>query len=157
MKKLIIISALLFSFNGWADEQVETATLKNFSIYFKHLIDVSDDLHRCAELYTAFYGYGTQNPESKISQVTKPEDYLKGAGDLTMMASGLQELLRLPLSLTPLEERNLRTLYYKGTIALADQGNKQSMVALRDDLQYCVDLVKNHDELLTEILDQYKK
>jgi len=74
-----------------------------------------------------------------------------------MMAAGLQELLGLPLKLTPIEEMNLRTLYYKETFALADQGNKVVMNVLRGDLQYCVDLVNNHEEILTEILNQYKK
>ena len=158
MKKLILISVLLFSFNvGKTELLMDPDTKKNLSIYFKHLIDVSDDLSRCAELNTAFYEFGSQNPESIYFQTAKPEDYLKGAEELTMMAAGLQELLGLPLKLTPIEEKNLRTLYYKETIALADQGNKIPMNVLRGDVQYCIDLVNNHEELLTEVLNQYKK
>ena len=159
MKKLILISALLlFGSNvGKTEPLMDPDTKKNLSIYFKHLIDVSDDLSRCAELNTAFYEFGSQNPESIYFQTAKPEDYLKGAEELTMMAAGLQELLGLPLKLTPIEEKNLRTLYYKETIALADQGNKIPMNVLRGDVQYCIDLVNNHEELLTEVLNQYKK
>ena len=75
MKKLILISALLFSFNGWAEEDIEIKT--SFSLYFKYLSDISEDLHRCAEMYIAIYGYIFQNPESLFKTGT-PEQWLVG-------------------------------------------------------------------------------
>ena len=148
MKKLILISALLSSFNGWAHESQEN--LYNYSIYYKHMVDTSEDLQRCADMFIGYYSYGSENPSSKYVQNTKPEGFLKAAGEITVLASKIQDAINWPVKLIPTDERLTRTLFYKDILALADKGTKAVMVSLLEDMKYCRDIVVDNQNFFVE-------
>ena len=138
----------MFSFNGWADEDIEIKT--NFSLYFKHLSDISEDLHRCAEMYIAINGYLFQNPESLFKTAT-PEQWLKSAGDATIWAVGIEAIIGKPITIHSFQERDNRISFYQETLRQGEKGDQQAVDLIKYDLKVCLDIVNNNMELLSEI------
>ena len=149
MKKLLLISALLLiASNGWADEDFEKKT--NFILYFKYLSDISEDLHRCAEMYTAINGYLFQNPES-IFKTASSEEWLKSAGDATIWAVGIEAIIGKPNKVDSFQERFNRISFYQEILGKGEKGDQHSKDLIKFDLKVCVDIVNNNMELLSEI------
>ena len=151
MKKLILISALLFSFNGWAEEDFEKLT--NFSLYYKDLRDVSENLHRCSELFTALGGYLEENTESSLFSSFTSEQWTKQAIDITTYAVSLELFLGIPNKIDSFEDRFVRIAFYKDRLREAEIGNQSAKDFISSDMQVCKNAIENNMGVINSALN----
>ena len=119
MKKLILISALLFSFNGWEEEN-EMVPLRDyisgdFSGEDNELLYLS---YRCLGLYGMMWGLMQDAPQDGAADTLK--DFEEAQLQLHLMAEYLYNRL------TPVEKRDYIDNVTRSVLPMADNYQKEA-------------------------------
>ena len=115
--------------------EAEGTATEQFTKYATNLVTVSP---KCANLFTAMYGYKNNNPEAK-SLPKRAIDYLHEARDILLFANVLAETAGID---SPQNKESIAVaLFYKETISQAEKGDEQSAIFIGDELGSCANLI----------------
>ena len=150
MKLILIFTISISSFLAISAEQppveippVEITEYHKYqgSIAFKLSADLADNYWRCAALFSALYGYTSNNPSSLFSEM-KPQDFVQSAKTFGLFAAEIQEKIGW-VGESKLDEGMNRTLYYKDIVKAAED-DVSLLLFIREELKICMEIIKKN-------------
>jgi len=115
--------------------EAEAMSQEEFTKYATNLVIVSP---KCANLFTAMYGYKSNNPEAK-SLPARAIDYLHEARDILLFANVLAETAGIDY---PQNKESVEVaLFYKEIISQVERGDEKSSIFIDNELGSCANLL----------------
>tara|TARA_Y100001970_G_scaffold115332_1_gene143751 strand:- start:1719 stop:2162 length:444 start_codon:yes stop_codon:yes gene_type:complete len=146
MKKLITFFSLIIWIDFVSAEQSEEAEASlNYEAFIAYKVsaDLADTYSRCSNLYTAIYGYLSNNPTSSWSKFT-PRDFIQAAKTYTLLALEIQKNINWSGDSNP--DRGLtRTLAYKELVSKAEDDVSIKRI-IYSEIEVCRSVLEKNKE-----------